>query len=94
MELVGDEDFWVGYRAAESLIGLPSGADFGWQVLKSAGTTDADARSRMRCLELMEHGGHIQSGLESAVERGEAELEQLLAALERAGSRAWSGVLT
>ncbi len=92
LELLGDEDFWVGYRAAEALIALPSGPEHGWRVLMTAGDDERDQRCKQRCLELMEHEGHIQRRLERAVaEEGEG-LQELMAALERAGSRAWSGL--
>ncbi|MDH3228111.1 MAG: HEAT repeat domain-containing protein [Thermoleophilia bacterium] len=88
-ELAGDEDFWVGYRAAEALTELPSGAEHGWRVLMTARDTASDRRSRRRCLELMEQRGQVQERLQASVERGGRDLDQLLEALARAGSRAW-----
>jgi HEAT repeat protein len=90
--LLGDEDFWVGYRAAEALIALPSGPEHGWSVLMDAGDGEEERRARQRCLELMEQRGHVQERLEQAVADGGRSLGELLAALERAGSRAWAGM--
>lgn len=90
--LCGDEDFWVGYRAAEALIGLDSGPEHGWRVLCGRGDQPHEQRARERCLEVMEHGGHIETRLEQAIAEDGRGLDELLDALERVGSRAWSGL--
>jgi hypothetical protein len=91
-ELAGDEDFWVGYRAAEALTDLTSGAHHGWQVLMSASESDATRRAQRRCLEMMERRGQLDERLRTCIASGGADLDNVLGALERAGSRAWVDV--
>ncbi len=88
--LASDEDFWVGHRAAEALADLPSGADHCWSVLMAGPSSDANDRARRRCLEMMERRGHVEERVRASVAHGGADLDRLLRALERAGSRAWA----
>jgi HEAT repeat protein len=89
-ELAEDEDFWAGYRAAEALVGLPSGADYSWALLMDARCSPASLRARRRCLEVMERQGIVEDRIRASIARGGADLDHLLRALERSGSRAWA----
>ena len=89
-EMAGDDDFWVGYRAAEALVALPSGPEHAWAVLMSEGNQVRTVRARKRCLELLERENLIHERLTAALPHGGAALNPLLEGLQRAGSRAWA----
>ncbi|MEW6583845.1 MAG: hypothetical protein AB1416_13905, partial [Actinomycetota bacterium] len=88
--LAGDEDFWVGYRAAEALTDLPHQGDAaGWGALADPGGDDAAARRRARTLEWLQRRGGVERRLEADLVAGPAALTESLATLRRAGATAW-----
>ncbi len=90
-----DPDYWVSHRAAESLCRLPSGEQFGWQVLADHDDTPGSRRAKAACLEWMERTGALEQRIDRILTRGtNAELDETLAVLEAVGSRAWGGLFT
>jgi HEAT repeat protein len=90
-----DPEYWVSYRAAESLCRLPSGGEFGWRILCDHDDTPGARRAKSACLEWLERTGGIEQRMATALERGgEDELIASLQVLESVGSRAWGELLT
>lgn len=89
-----DPDYWVSYRAAESLCRLPSGDELGWRVLCDQDGTPGARRARAACLEWLERTGGIERRMASILARGDDDaLIATLEVLEDAGSRAWGELL-
>ncbi len=90
-----DPEYWVSYRAAESLCRLPSGGEFGWRILCTHDDTPGARRAKSACLEWLERTGGIERRMAAALEcGGEDELIASLKVLEAVGSRAWGELLT
>ncbi len=90
-----DPEYWVSYRAAESLCRLPSGGVFGWRILRDHDDTPGARRAKSACLEWLERTGGIERRITLALERGRRdELTTILQVLESVGSRAWGELLT
>ena len=90
-----DPEYWVSYRAAESLCRLPSGGALGWRILCDHDDTPGARRAKSACLEWLERTGGIERRVAAALDRDdEDELIATLAVLEGVGSRAWGELLT
>ena len=90
-----DPEYWVSYRAAESLCRLPSGGEFGWQILCDHDDAPGARRAKSACLEWLERTGGIERRMAAALDCGdEDELIASLQVLEAVGSRAWGELLT
>jgi hypothetical protein len=90
-----DPEYWVSYRAAESLCRLPSGEEFGWRVLCDHDDAPGARRAKSACLEWLERTGGIERRVADALERGdEGRLMATLEVLEAVGSRAWGELLS
>lgn len=90
-----DADYWVSYRAAESLCRLPSGDDMGWRILADHEDSPSTRRAKAACLEWLERTGGIERRMAAILEReDEPALVASLEVLEAVGSRAWADLLT
>lgn len=90
-----DPEYWVSYRAAESLCRLPSGGEFGWRILCTPDDGPGARRAKSACLEWLERTGGIERRMAAALATGgEEELIASLQVLEAVGSRAWGELLT
>ena len=90
-----DPDYWVSYRAAESLCRLPSGDELGWRVLCDHDDTPGGARAKAASLEWLERTGGLERRVARVLaRRDDAGLIATLAVLEGVGSRAWGELLT
>jgi HEAT repeat protein len=90
-----DPEYWVSYRAAESLCRLPSGGAFGWRILASHEDGPGARRAKSACLEWLERTGGIERRVAAILETGdEDQLTETLEVLEGVGSRAWGELLT
>jgi HEAT repeat protein len=89
-----DPDYWVSYRAAESLCRLPSGDEFGWRVLCDHDDTPGAHRAKAACLEWLERTGGIERRVAAILDAGDDDtLVESLQVLEGVGSRAWADLL-
>lgn len=90
-----DPDYWVSYRAAESLCRLPSGDELGWRVLCDLDDTPGGARAKAASLEWLERTGGLERRVARVLaRRDDAGLIATLGVLEGVGSRAWGELLT
>lgn len=90
-----DPDYWVSYRAAESLCRLPSGDDLGWRILCDHDDTPGAKRAKAASLEWLERTGGLERRMAGVLARGdEAELVETLGVLDGVGSRAWGELLS
>jgi HEAT repeat protein len=90
-----DPDYWVSYRAAESLCRLPSGDELGWRILCDHDDTPGARRAKAASLEWLERTGGLERRMAGVLARGdEAELVEILAVLDGVGSRAWGELLS
>lgn len=90
-----DPEYWVSYRAAESLCRLPSGREFGWRILCARDDSPGARRAKSACLEWLERTGGIEGRIAAALTCGnEDRLVATLQVLEAVGSRAWGELLT
>lgn len=90
-----DADYWVSYRAAESLCRLPSGDALGWRILADHEDSPSSRRAKAACLEWLERTGGIERRMAGILERDdESALVTSLEVLEAVGSRAWADLLT
>jgi HEAT repeat protein len=89
-----DPDYWVSYRAAESLCRLPSGDDLGWRILVSRDATPSGRRATAACLEWLERTGGIERRMAAILARGDDDaLVDALRVLGSVGSVAWADLL-
>jgi len=89
-----DPDYWVSYRAAESLCRLPSGDELGWRILCAHDDAPGAKRAQAASLEWLERTGGLERRIAGALARaGEGELIATLAVLDAVGSRAWGELL-
>ena len=89
-----DPEYWVSYRAAESLCRLPSGGEFGWRILCDHDDTPGARRAKSACLEWLERTGGIEQRMADTLDGGdEDQLIATLQVLENIGSRAWGELL-
>jgi hypothetical protein len=90
-----DPEYWVSYRAAESLCRLPSGGEFGWKILCDHDDAPGARRAKSACLEWLERTGGIERRVADALDSGdEDQLTTTLQVLEAVGSRAWGELLS
>lgn len=90
-----DPDYWVSYRAAESLCRLPSGDQMGWSVLCDHDDTPGALRAKAACLEWLERTGGVERRMAAILARGDDDdLIDSLRVLEGVGSRAWADLLS
>jgi HEAT repeat protein len=89
-----DHDYWVSYRAAESLCRLPSGDELGWRILCEHDDSPGAKRAKAASLEWLERSGGLERRMAGVLARGdETELVATLAVLDGVGSRAWGALL-
>ena len=89
-----DPDYWVSYRAAESLCRLPSGDELGWAVLCDHDDTPGARRAKAAGLEWLERTGGLERRMARTLALGDDEdLIATLAVLDGVGSRAWGELL-
>jgi hypothetical protein len=89
-----DPDYWVSYRAAESLCRLPSGDELGWRILCAHDDAPGAKRAKAASLEWLERTGGLERRIAGVLARaGEGELVATLAVLDAVGSRAWGELL-
>lgn len=89
-----DPDYWVSYRAAESLCRLPSGDELGWRILCDHDDTPGARRAKAASLEWLERTGGLERRMSGVLADGDPEeLLATLAVLAAAGSRAWGELL-